>query len=643
MCGICGLINYDSSKIGIIEKMADIMAHRGPDGRGTVYLEQNSVAFGHRRLSIIDLSENAKQPLSNEDGTIWVTYNGEIYNFNEIKALLIEKGHRFKSHSDTEVIVHSYEEWGIECIHKFVGMFAFGLWDGRNKKLFLVRDRMGKKPIYYLFHKNMLAFASEIKSLLMIPGIEKTVSAGNLLNYQLFLWAQDSVTPFEHIFKLPPAHYLVFEKDKFEVKQYWDINSGIANMPIEEYENRLLSVLDDSVRLRLISDVSLGAFLSGGVDSSLIIALMKKHIKDSIITYTVGFGKEQLKYDICSDDIYYSRKIKDFFKGLDYNEIMLEPDVVKLWPKIVWHLDEPIGDPAALSTYLICKSAKEKATVMLSGMGGEELFGGYPRHLAMKYSEHYRLIPEFLRKNVIQPTVNTFPASKPGKFMTAFRNINKFVKSADLPFDSRYLGYFSYYSAEEMKKLAGGRGEEAYSKIHEFFESKYFNAYPVKNSLESILYVDQKTFLPCLNLTYTDKASMAASVEVRTPLLDHRIAEMVAAFPSDIKIKGNKQKYILKKIAEKFLPKEIVWRKKAGFGGPVRAWVKNAKVKEMINDLLSEKNIKNRGLFDYKAVKTMLDDNSSGKEDNALNIWQLLTTEIWFRTFVDGNGEKAIS
>ncbi|MFH1378727.1 MAG: asparagine synthase (glutamine-hydrolyzing) [bacterium] len=643
MCGICGFINYTRDKgPEVLRAMTEIMAHRGPDGCGTELLKSDGVGLGHRRLSIIDLTDNGRQPMTNEDRTIWITYNGEIYNYKDIRKELLQGGHIFRSETDTEIVIHAYEEWGIECLSRFNGMFAFGLWDSREKKLILVRDRLGIKPLYYTEFNGSIAFASEIKPLLIIPEVNRDVSESGLLYYCQFLWAPGSITPFSSIKKLEPGHYLVFNQKKHTIKQYWDVLFEQKISREKDAVEEIEALLFDAVDKRLISDVPLGAFLSGGVDSSAIMALMRKRIQDTIISYTVGFGEKQLQYDICSDDIRYARMMKEHLGGLDYNEIMLDPNVSELWPKIVWHLEEPIGDPAALSTYLICKEAKHKATVMLSGIGGEETFAGYPRHYAMQLSEYYGFVPDIIKKIAVNPVLDMMPASKPGGCMRLIRNAKKFTKSADLPFHERYLGYFSYYSQQELKDLAYEQHANQYSTSQSFFMNKYFNRMRDSKQLNQILYIDQKTFLPDLNLTYTDKASMAASVEVRVPLLDHRLVELSASISPSLKIHAGKQKYILKKTVEKMLPHDVVWRKKAGFGAPVRAWVKDTNIKAMINEYLSPEVIKKRGLFNEKAVTNILQDNYSGKEDNALKIWQLLTVELWFKTFVDSNGMKPL-
>jgi asparagine synthase (glutamine-hydrolysing) len=335
MCGICGFINYKGkNNHEVLNNMTDVLIHRGPDDSGTTLLDDGAVGLGHRRLSIIDLTERGRQPMTNEDGTIWLTYNGEIYNFKDIRKTLESKGHRFMSNTDTEVIIHAYEEWGIECIKRFSGMFSFGLWDSKAKTLFLVRDRLGIKPLYYTFIDGAIAFASEIKSLLMIPGINKEIDFQNISNYLMFLWAPKDITPFKNIFKLAPAEYLIYKDNNAKKVKYWDVEFGSSSSDENSCSARILEALTASVKDRLISDVPLGAFLSGGVDSSLILALMRKIGKKNIITYTVGFGAEQLKHDICPDDVYYSRIARDSIGGLDYNEIILEADVSNLWSKI---------------------------------------------------------------------------------------------------------------------------------------------------------------------------------------------------------------------------------------------------------------------------------------------------------------------
>ncbi|MEM7816417.1 MAG: asparagine synthase (glutamine-hydrolyzing) [Candidatus Aenigmatarchaeota archaeon] len=629
MCGFCGFVNFFSKDRSYIFKMTRLLLHRGPDAEGIKFWEKEGVALGHRRLSIIDLSINANQPLSNEDNTVWLVFNGEIYNFKSLREDLEKRGHKFKSYTDSEVIIHLYEEKGIDCINDFIGMFSFAIWDFNLRRLFLVRDRLGIKPLYYSFVNKSIFFASELKSLLVVPEIIKEVSFKNLLNYLIFLWAPYDITPFKFIYKLPPAHYLLYENGNYKTYCWWDVDLNREKLSLKKCEEKIEELLFDAVKLRLISDVPLGTFLSGGLDSSLILFLVSKFLKEKIITYTIGFKSQDLKYEICPDDIYYSRQMRDFIKSCDYNEIFVEPDVAELWSKIVWHLEEPIGDPAGLSTYLICKQARNKAKVMLSGMGGEEVFAGYNRYLATKLSF---LIPKFL-KNISLNFINELPASSPSPFMRYFRNLKKFTKSLKLEFPQNYLGYFSYYSLEEIERLTGSKKE--YLEIINFFIEKYFNKVKNQNFLDQILYVDQKTFLASLNLTYTDKASMACGLEVRVPLLDHRIVEFSFSIPHYFKIKNMQGKYILKRIASKYLPQAIVWRKKAGFSAPIRAWVKNKKVKELIYDYLSYSTIKKRGFFNFKEVDKILKEDAKGKEDNAFKIWELLTLEIWFRTFVD--------
>jgi len=635
MCGICGILGFDDEPL--IRRMTDIVAHRGPDDSGIYFSEEDKVGFGHRRLSIIDLSNAGHQPMSNSDKTIWITFNGEIFNFQDIRKELEAKGYRFRSNSDTEVIIYAYQEWGIGCLDKLNGQFAFGIWDAMKKQLFLARDRLGIKPLYYISVDGKFMFASEIKSLLESDIIKREIDLEALHCYLTFLWSPDPITMFKGIYKLPPGHYLLLKDGKITIQQYWDLKFEESDNYSEKYwEGKILEALTKATELQMISDVPLGAFLSGGIDSSTILALMHRITGKQVITYTVGFKREDLAYDIIPDDVQYARKVAPLF-DTEYHEIMLEPEVVDLLPKLVWHLDEPVADGAVITTYLICKGSREKLTVLLSGMGGDEVFGGYPRYLAMKLAQYYNAIPGFLRERLLQRIVGHLPGAKPGKFTSLFRNTKKLVKSASLPFRQRYLGFGTYFTDTEKQQLYSDELKAATQHLNAYQRHlAYFEKVKDEHPLNQMMYIDIKTFLPCLNLTYTDKASMAASAEVRVPFLDHEFVELTAKIPAELKLHGWTRKYIFKKAmaADGKLPKEIVWRKKAGFGAPVRAWVMKD-LNEMIHDLLSEENIKRRGFFDYREVKRIIEENQSGQEDNHLKIWQLLTLELWQRTFLD--------
>ena len=632
MCGICGVVGKADEQL--IKNMLARIAHRGPDDEGVYVAEtsrQERVGLGHKRLSIIDLTPAGHEPMSDSEGQVWLTYNGEIYNFREIRRQLEALGHRFKSNTDAEVIVYAYLEWGYECLARFNGMFAFAIWDTRDESLFLARDRLGIKPLYYSETSAGFAFASEIKALVAIPNHPREVDLVALDQFMTFLWTPGSRTLFQGVSKLPPAHYLVYRNNNIEVSEYWDVSFDEDDSISEsEWTERVREQVSRSVRAQLLSDVPLGAFLSGGIDSSTIVALMCGVSELKPTTYTFGFRGEDLRYDIIEDDVKYARMVGQQF-GTDYHESYLEPEVMQLLPKLVYHMDEPVADPAIITSYLICRAARERLTVLLSGMGGDEVFAGYPRHAAVRIANAYNLIPSFLSR----PVVDALPGGRPGRLTALFRNTKKLARSAALPERERYLGFGTYFNKTEKQELYNGdlsaavRNFDAYE-VHQ----KFFNRVAEQAFINQMLYVDLKTFLPCMNLTYTDKTSMASSVEVRVPLLDHELVELSARIPAALKLKGLTRKYILKRAAERWLPREIVYRRKAGFSAPVRAWLVRD-LRGMVEDLLSETNITKRGYFDYEYVKRLIDDNLSGREDNGLKVFQLLTLELWHRQFID--------
>ncbi len=632
MCGICGVVGKADEQL--IKSMLARIAHRGPDDEG-LYIADTStgvrVGLGHRRLSIIDLSPAGHEPMPDAAGKVWLTYNGEIYNFKELRRELEARGHRFKSETDAEVIIYAYIEWGSECLSRFNGMFAFAIWDARDESLFIARDRLGIKPLYYADTPAGFAFASEIKALLAIPGVERSPDLDALDQFMTFLWTPDPKTAFRGIYKLPPGHFLVFRDGKTEVAEYWDLRFDEDDSLSEaEWVEALREQITRSVRAQMISDVPLGAFLSGGLDSSTLVALMTGVATPKLTTYTFGFKQEDLRYDILEDDVRYARIVGRKFKT-DYQEHYLEPQVMELLPKLVYYLDEPVADPAMITSHLICRAARERLTVLLSGMGGDEVFAGYPRHAAVKIAEAYNLIPSFLSR----PLVDALPGAKPGRLTALFRNTKKLARSAALPERERYLGFGTYFTEDEKRELYAGAMREAANGFDPYREHrKYFERVATQDFVNQMLYLDLKTFLPCLNLTYTDKTSMASSMEVRVPLLDHELVELAARIPARLKLKGLTGKHILKRAAEAWLPPEIINRKKAGFSAPIRAWLVRD-LREMVEDLLSESNIKRRGYFEYAFLRRLIDQNLSGREDNSLKLFQLLTLELWHRAFID--------
>jgi asparagine synthase (glutamine-hydrolysing) len=635
MCGIVGIVGRGPIDRSSLERAVERIRHRGPDDGGVEWSRNGEwqVGLGNRRLSILDLSPSGHQPFKRDSHLI--VYNGEVYNFRELREELERTGRRFVSSTDTEVVLQAYEEWGEACLARFNGMFAFAVWDGR--KLFLARDRLGVKPLYYCPVGDGLAFASEIKSLLCLPGVPRRLDPAALAKYLAFLWVPDPHTLFEDVLRLPPGHCASFEDGRWSARAYWDVPLVESPPRLDENEcaEELLARLRRSVQRRLVSDVPVGVFLSGGLDSTLITYLMEDGGAGPIPACSVGFAPEDLKFDIIPDDLKYARQVRRLMSDrLDYSEIVLRPRVLDLLPKVVWHMDEPVADPAAISTFLICEASRAKAKVMLMGAGAEELFAGYPRHLAMSLVSTYNSLPGPLRQ-ALEFLIERAPASKPGRFMATFRNMKKLSRAARGEDAARqYLRMRAYYTTDELEELL--RDPDTADGIYEEHLAFFRRAAGV-DPIQQLLYVDMKTFLPCLNLAYMDKSSMAASVEVREPFLDPELVEFVAGIPSEMKIRGFKQKLILKRAAERLLPEEIVWRKKAGFGGPVRAWVMRD-LQGTIERFLSPAQVECRGLLRYDTVQRIIDDQMSGREDNALRIWALLVLEMWLRTFIDADG-----
>src|SRR5882724_111993 len=650
MCGIAGLITQNpEARIGAMLKAIE---HRGRDDEGiwtspAIDGAGQRVCFGHRRLSIIDTSSAGHQPMISHDGRLLVILNGEIYNYRELRDQLASKGRTFRTQTDTEVLLAAWAEWGEDCLPRLNGMFAFALWDEGPRSLYLVRDRVGIKPLYYtqldssserdVRAPGAFVFGSEVKSILASGLIKAELDREALHQFLTFLWVPDPNTLFHGIKTVPPGHVVRWRDNQLTVREWWDISFD----QIEEgksdgwWQEQVLETLDRVVKLEMVADVPLGSFLSGGIDWSTIVAMMKRHSDGRrVSTYTVGIEDEDLRYDIIPDDVEWARRVNQQL-DTDYHEIMLRPDVTELLPKLVYHMDEPAID-MAIPSYLVSQAARESLTVMLSGMGGDEVFAGYPRQLAMKIAGAFDPVPQMLRRPVMKALAHALPGGIPGKLTAPLRNAKKFARSAALDFEDRYLGYGTYFTDEAKAMLytnemrAATQDQDAYS-AHRHYFARVKNAAP----LNQLLYVDLKTFLPCLNLMTTDKTSMAANLEVRVPFLNLEMLELAARMPPDLKLRGLKRKYILKRAAEKLLPREVVWRKKAGFGAPIRSWLRGP-LRPMVDDLLSEATLKGRGLFRPKEVRRVIEANLSGREDFNLQVFQLLTLELWQREFIDG-------
>ncbi len=651
MCGVAGLVSQEPEQH--IQKMLQAIEHRGRDDEGVwnsgvIDDQGQAVCFGHRRLAIIDTSSAGHQPMLSHDKRLVVVLNGEIYNYRELREQLAAKGHHFRTQTDTEVLLASWAEWGRDCLLRLNGMFAFALWDEKERTLTLARDHVGIKPLYYaqcqkpdhegpISADSGLIFASEIKAILASGFIKPDLNIGSLHQFLTFLWVPHPNTLFKRIKSLPPGHVLTFAEGKVRIDQWWDVSFEQIEEGRSEawFRDRVLETLDRVVKMEMIADVPLGSFLSGGIDSSAIVAMMKNHSNGRpISTYTIGIQAEDLHYDIIPDDLRWARIISQELRT-NSNEIILNPQVAELLPKLVYHMDQPVADPAIITSYLVSQAARQTLRVLLSGMGADEVFAGYPRLLAMKLASEIEFFPSFVTRPLLATVATMTPGGLPGRFTAVLRNAKKFARSASLDFEDRYLGYGTYFTDAAKQNLYSEDLRDATRELDAYCEHRrYFAQQQHADPLNRLLYVDLKTFLPCLNLAYTDKTSMAANLEVRVPFLNREIIEMTARMPPDLKLRGYKRKYILKRAMEGVLPHDVVWRKKAGFGAPIRSWLRGP-LRPLVADLLSAETVKRRGLFRHEEVRRIIDANLSGREDYNLMVFQLLTLELWYRAFLE--------
>jgi asparagine synthase (glutamine-hydrolysing) len=627
MCGIVGFINCGNHDE--LTNAVSVIKHRGPDYQAVNWFDKYNSGLGHARLSIIDLSDDGQQPMYDKNTGNWIVFNGEVYNYQEIRNELRKLGYDFYSNTDTEVVLKAYAHWGKNAISRFNGMFAFGIYNEKSGDLFVCRDRLGIKPLYYFHNNEQLLFASEIKSILKCSAYKKEPDYYALQTPVHFQAAPR--TGFKDIFKLEAGHYFTFKKGEFLNEKYWDIYPTEENISYSEAFEELDYLLNDSIKLQMIADVPVGALLSGGLDSSIISVLMQKNMSEALNTFTIKFKKEDLKRQGNVDDSYYAKKLANQF-GFNHHEITIEPDIVDLLPKIIWHLEEPIADPAAINTYLISKEAERNGIkVLLSGMGADEFFSGYRSHLACLKADSYQKLPLILRKG-LESTFEKIPESNKKRNFKYIRWTKSFLKIASLSQHDRALMI-------KNSALSPGNFNEYFVNAGNYRDSLYverdtrlFNQYPDLSYLTKLCYCDTKTYLTDHNLAYSDKSIMAASIEGRPPLIDHRIVELMFKLPPKYRIDNGVQKYLLKKVSEKYIPKEIIYRPKAPFSAPMRGWLKK-ELKEMLNDILSYDSLKSRGIYNPDYVQKLIINNDKGLEDNSQLLWRLMVNEIWFRTF----------
>jgi len=630
MCGICGYCGKNSLRDkGLIEEMTNTLVHRGPDEKG-IYVDKE-IALGARRLSIIDITKGS-QPVSNEDKTIWVAFNGEIYNFQEIREELKTKGHSFVSGSDTEVIVHSYEEWGLEFVNHFRGMFAFALWDDKEKQLVLARDRIGIKPLYYtLLPDGTIIFASEIKAILKYPAVKKEIELKAL---DCFLSLEYIISPlsiFKNIYKLQQGHLLIYHDGKIKIKDYWNLiekvkSAEVKKLELEVYKEKLISLIRESVKYRLISDVPLGAFLSGGIDSSTIVAMMNMEGIRPIRTFSIGFA------DKSYNELKYARIVSSLFSTLHYEQV-IEPNAIELVNSLIYYLDEPLGDYSIFPTYLVSKLARTEVKVVLSGDGGDELFGGYEYYIAQKLSHLYDKFPCFIKKNIIQSIFDKIPPSSKKK---GFINICKrFIEgNKKLPI-YRHYRWCIFLSEVEKNILYTDDFKKSLDNFS-FFEliEPYQKEGEKFDEINIELFLDLKTYLVDDILVKVDRMSMATSLEARVPFLDHKLVEWVMSLNGNLKLKGLTSKWLLNKAMEKYLPKNILYRKKEGFSIPIKNWLKN-ELKDLMESILNKDTITSDNLFNYEYIEQLKKEHLSGVYDHSHRLWALIIFHLWKRQFLN--------
>jgi asparagine synthase (glutamine-hydrolysing) len=649
MCGISGLVNCGNRET--LARMTHVQSHRGPDDSGL--WEHRSpdgsyVGLGSRRLAILDLSADGHMPMANRDRSVFITYNGEVYNFADLRRELEGKGHRFASHTDTEVVLHLYEEEGPDSVKRLDGMFAFAICDLRSASptVFLARDHFGVKPFYYWYRGRQMAFASEIKALLEVPGITPELDEESLHQYLTFLWVPDPKTMFRGIFKLPAGHCAVLKNGELTINQFWDLSFPARDEKFPKSEKDLAAEIRErfqkSVKAQMISDVPIGAFLSAGLDSSSIAAMMSRSTNQPVRTYTITFPRKYRVGETTLDDPGVPARLARQL-GCDNQQIVVEPDVTSLLPRLTWHMDEPTADPAIITAYLVCREARKQATVLLSGVGGDELFAGYRKHVAHYWAERYKKLPAGAR-NILEPAVLGLPTFRGTPMKGTTRLAKKMARSASqIPAD-RFITNCTYLNHDQKAALYSGDLAAHLSAVDPSTEHRLaFARVEGADFLNQMLYLDTKIFMVSLNLTYNDKMSMASSVEVRVPFLDRSLAEFVAwNVPPQLKLKGVLRpttKYILRRAMRNVLPQEVLQQPKAGFAAPVDYWLAHD-LREMVDDLLSESQIRARGLFNSRVVQTFVDEQRRGVQDWSSQIWQFLTLELWMKMFLDGHSRQ---
>jgi asparagine synthase (glutamine-hydrolysing) len=640
MCGIYGYVSRNGKiDADALRAMGRALAHRGPDDEGELIQNTGAVSagLGHKRLSIIDLSQAGKQPMANEDKTLWLTLNGEIYNYQELRNELEDKGHRFGSRSDAEVVVHLYEESGTRCLDKLDGMFAFAIWDSKKRSLFLARDRVGKKPLHYCETDDGIIFGSEIKALLQHPKVSRDLNLKALSKYLSYEYVPAPDTIFRSINKLEPGHYLFHRNGESHCFPYWQIpieDDPVANRSEADYTEELRELLERAVRRRLVADVPVGLFVSGGLDSGIVAAFAAK-ARDHLQCFSVGFNEPSFDESAYSKQVAASLGIKHHLKVFDANEML------RLVPELPQILDEPLADPSILPLYLLSRFASERMKVVLSGDGGDELFAGYQTFQAHKLMTYFSALPGFIKQSI--KTISSHLPVSHGYLSTDYK-LKQFLKGDGASAETRFFLWRGAFGNNEKNDLLTPdirrelAGHDAYEDV-----DRYIRESGLTKELERILYLAMKLYLQDNNLVTVDRASMANGLEVRCPLLDKDVVEFVCRLPMNYKLNGFTTKYLLKRSAAGMLPRNIIYRQKRGFGIPLAKWL-TTELKDFMLDYLSEERIRKQGIFHYPSVKKLIDEQFAKTNDHREPLWTLLVFQTWYERYLDGSaGAKANS
>ena len=627
MCGITGFVNANGNAAdrSTLERMNRAITHRGPDEDG-FYVKQNA-ALAISRLAIIDVA-GGQQPVHNANKSKWLVFNGEIYNYQSIREDLERRGHKFYTRSDTEAVVHLYEEYGAGCLDHLRGMFAFAIWDEDERSLFLARDRVGKKPLLYSHQANGdLVFGSEFQALLQHPSVSREVDNLAIDNYLAYLCVPAPQTAFKQIRKLEPGHWLTWRDGEIETRRYWrpDFSKKIK-ITEEEAIEETTRILRESTKLRMISEVPLGAFLSGGVDSSAVVALMAQESELPVKTFSIGFEEQDYS------ELKYARRVAEHV-GAEYHEFIVRPKALDVIPTLVEHYGEPYADSSAIPTYYLSKETRKHVTVALNGDGGDESFAGYERYAAMRLAERYARVPHLLRKVFVEAPVSLLPSSELKR--SRFRDAKRFLRGADLPRTERYFRWMSTFNRDAKHALytpdfeASVAGQNSSSLLDEWFERANGSGI-----VDAAMMTDQMTYLPNDLLVKVDIASMANSLEARSPFLDHTLIEFAASLPEHIKMSGLGTKTLLKKVAARLVPREVIYRQKMGFGVPMGKWFRED-MREFVREVLLSDRAMGRGVIRGEVTRRYVDEHLAAKFDHSFQLWTLLMLELWFQRFID--------